>query len=170
MVNFGKMGKITQRMNKNIFGGVKFWHLLIVFLLVLVYNPLKRFFADLFSFMSPFGSDTELGDKVLTGLETSSATISDSNAAAIASDMLSAMDRFGTDEEKLLDAFKRLKTQGDLNKVRIAFGSPRYFEGTHSWIMGSPLILDQWIKEELTLNDKWYTAIAAIYHSFGEQF
>lgn len=93
--------------------------------------------------------------KVEPEREISGATLSDSVAYAISEDLFQAMQQvFGVDYPKLKQAFSRLKTMGDYNKVFELFGAQHYnkFSGAtlaSSHIFDPPLNLTEWLKHEL---------------------
>lgn len=92
----------------------------------------------------------------LQNLNTSGTTISKGDAITISQNLLNAMDRFGTDEEAILDNLGRCKTKGDLNLVIQTFGikpksstglADTFIERTIEGVMKN---LNGWLRDELS--------------------
>jgi hypothetical protein len=65
----------------------------------------------------------------LEGLNTRNATLSDGQATIIAQNLLNAMDRWGTDEESIVDNINKAQNAADLNLIIQKFGVKPY-DGT----------------------------------------
>lgn len=92
----------------------------------------------------------------LTNLNTSDTTISKGDAITISQNLLGAMDRWGTDEDAIIDNLNRCKTKGDLNLVIQTFGIKPY-DGTgladtflSRQIAGVMKNLTGWLRSELS--------------------
>jgi len=65
----------------------------------------------------------------LEGLNTNSATLSDGQATIIAQNLLNAMDRWGTDEQSIIDNVNKAQNATDLYLIMQKFGVKPY-DGT----------------------------------------
>ncbi len=86
-------------------------------------------------------------------------TITNAEAILISQNLLNAMNRFGTDEEAVIDNLKKCKTAGDLELVVETFGTKPYsgFGLASGYvsknISGVMKSLNGWLRSELSGND-----------------
>ncbi len=100
------------------------------------------------------GMENELG-----GVSIENTTISKGDAIIISQNLFNAMDRWGTDEDAIIDNLGRCKTKGDLNLVIQTFGIKPY-DGTgladtflSREIAGVMKNLNGWLRSELSGED-----------------
>lgn len=110
----------------------------------------------------------------LTDLNTENTTITKGDAIIIAQNLFNAMDRWGTDEDAIIDNLSRLKTKGDLNLVIQTFGIKPY-DGTgladtflSRAIAGVMKNLNGWLRQEL--GGSGLREVKAIYDKLGVPF
>jgi hypothetical protein len=70
-------------------------------------------------------TEKEMQDE-LSGLNTRSATLTDGQATIIAQNLLNAMDRWGTDEQSIIDNMNQAQSAADLNLIIQKFGIKPY--------------------------------------------
>ncbi len=110
----------------------------------------------------------------LSKLNTAGTTISKGDAITIAQNLLNAMDRWGTDEEAIIDNLNRCKTKGDLNLVIQTFGiKPKSSTGlADTWIErnieGVMKNLNGWLRDELS--GYYLREVKKIYDNLGVAF
>lgn len=98
-------------------------------------------------------------------------TISDGDAILISQNLLSAMDKWGTDEKVIYDSLNSLQTKDDLLLVMQKFGVKPY-SGTglaESWFTRTGFKnLNGWLRAELSKSEQ--TKVKAIYDRLGVPF
>ncbi len=105
----------------------------------------------------------------------SNTTITENDARIMASQLLAAMDRIGTDENTIYKVFERIQTPDDFLMVYNAFGK-KYYDGTgQPWLVWgeerkSDLV--EWLKNELSpwMDYKTYNLVKAKVESAGFVF
>lgn len=95
-------------------------------LLFIVVKKLKNFIGG--TGTTSAKTEKEMQNELET-LNTRSATLSDSQATIIAQNLLNAMDRWGTDEESIIDNINQAQNAADLNLIIQKFGIKPY-DGT----------------------------------------
>jgi hypothetical protein len=104
-------------------------------------------------------------------LNTNGAALTKGEAITIAQNLLNAMDRWGTDEQAILDNLSRCKTASDLNLVIQSFGiKPKSSTGlADTWVErnveGVMKNLNGWLRDELSGAD--LMAVKKIYDNLG---
>jgi len=87
-------------------------------------------------------------------VDESNLTLTPTDAQLIAENLLSAMNRFGTDNAMLYEEFSKIKTKEDAILVSEKFGLKKYDGYGHSMFLGQPKNLKGWVNAEL---DKSWT-------------
>lgn len=94
----------------------------------------------------------------LSNLSTRSATLSDGQATVIAQNLLNAMDRWGTDEQAIIDNLNKAQNASDLNLIVQKFGIKPY-DGlglADTWLSRQVAAvmknLQGWLRQELSGN------------------
>ena len=104
-------------------------------------------------------------------VSSSGLTISEGNAILIAQNLLSAMDKWGTDDKAIFEQLDRCETKDDLLLVIRKFGVKPY-SGTglaESWFTRTGFKnLNGWFRAEL--NNKQTAKVKAIYDNLGVAF
>ncbi len=112
------------------------------------------------------GMTSELGSLVIKNT-----TITDSEAMLIAQNLLNAMNRYGTDEQAILDNLGRAKSADDLYLIIQKFGVKPYdgFGLATGWfettVIATMKNLQGWLRAELSGGD--LKAVKAIFDSHG---
>ena len=102
-------------------------------------------------------------------MNVSNVTLSSNDLTMMAQQLMSAMDRVGTDEDSIYRVFQRIATKDDLVALIKAFGVHRYNLWGRSESRGAYLNLTEWLKRELS-GSAFEKNIAAIYQRFGIQY
>jgi len=76
-----------------------------------------------------------------------------------------AMDRFGTDEDTIMEVFDSLRTKDDLLYIIKSFGVRKYFLTGHGLLLGDDINLIGWLKNEVS--DYYITEIQTIFTKLG---
>lgn len=79
-------------------------------------------------------------------------TITETQAQLISENLLSAMNRFGTDEQAIYDEFDKIESPDDMVLVSEKFGIKKYDGAGEAIFFGMPKNLKGWLYAEL--NDK----------------
>lgn len=98
----------------------------------------------------------ELGD---IGVSKNNLTITNGDAILLSQNIFSAMDRYGTDEKAIYNAFEKIKTKDDLLLVIQKFGTKLY-QGVGlatTWVdkklMSTPKNMNGWLRAEMTTRE-----------------
>ena len=86
-------------------------------------------------------------------------------ALTIANNLLAAMDRYGTDEQAIIENFNQLKSKADLLLVIEKFGTPKYFAVGVIFGLGKAKNLMEWLKADLSKSE-----LAAIKQNVFDKF
>lgn len=99
-------------------------------------------------------------------------TITQGAAAVLANELLTAMDRYGTDEDAITAVLMKINGASDLAMVHNAFGLQPYDAvmgiKPPTWLgrtFAENLTLQQWLSEEL--NDKEFAPWSVLYDQIG---
>lgn len=85
-------------------------------------------------------------------IENDNLTISESDAQLISENLLTAMNRIGTDKDMIYSEFEKIKTKDDAILVSEKFGFKKYDGFGEGMFLGQPKNLKGWINAELSDN------------------
>jgi hypothetical protein len=144
----------------------------VVIIGIVVYKKVKGIGAGMVTSAETY---SELSDQLNNvSVNTSKLTITNSDATIIAQNLLNAMDRWGTDEESILDNLSRVRSKDDLNLIIKTFGiRPKSFSGLadtflESHFEGVMKNLAGWLRDELSGSE--LKAVKAIFDQYGVSF
>jgi hypothetical protein len=84
---------------------------------------------------------------------TGTPALTSGQALTIANNLLDAMDRYGTDEQAIIDNFSRCKTKADLLLVIEKFGTHKYLMVGTIFGLGKEKNLMEWLKADLNKSE-----------------
>jgi hypothetical protein len=120
-----------------------------------------------------YGAEEFAGEIMGIKINANNTTISSGDAIIIAQNILNAMDRWGTDEDAIIDNLNRLKTKDDLLLVIQKFGMKMYdgmvlADDPIARFFGTILNMQGWLRRELGRRDT--ERVKAIYDKLGVPF
>ena len=84
---------------------------------------------------------------------TGTPALTSGQALTIANNLLAAMDRYGTDEQAIIENFNKCKTREDLLLVIKKFGTHKYLGIGTIFGLGADKNLMEWLKADLSKNE-----------------